>query len=821
MHRHCWLSDLGRSCVLLFAASALSVHAQTPADVNPRVFFDTYCVSCHNEKLRTGNLSLGNVDLRDPGAHADALEKVIRKLRAAAMPPNGVRRADPATYKAVVDVLESQLDRVWAATPNPGRIGAVQRLNRTEYSNAIRDLFALDLDVKPLLPGDDTADGSFDNFADVLSISTAHLERYMSVARQVTRLAVGLPPAQPSLDRFEIPLHVLQEDRMSEDLPFGSRGGMAIHYNFPVDGEYLLKVRLQRQYQDYLKGMGWKQKLDVRLDGKLLQRFSVGGEGKGRPAAASFAGDGEPGFAGDPEWEEYMQTGGDKGLEVRVSVRAGDHVVGVAFVREMWEPEGLPQPTQLGRVIANDQVYMGYANVGAVEVGGPYVTKTLGGKNGASRQAIYVCLPNANDEHACAAKILARMARLAYRRPATKKDTDTLLAFFDKGRAGNNFDAGIQFALERMLVDPDFLLRVYRDPNRPSSAPYRLSDLELASRLSFFLWSTIPDDHLLTLAERGELSNPQTLEKEVRRMLADSRATDSLVTNFAAQWLDMRQLADLVVDPVKYPLYDESLLRGLQTETEMFIASTIREDRPVSDLLNANYTYLNERVARHYGIPGVYGSRFRRVTLPDSTQRGGLLAQGALLAADSYPDRTSPVLRGKWLLNNIFGTPAPVPPPGVAATLETKPGSQPKSMRERLAQHRTSPACYSCHMVIDPLGFALENYDVIGGWRTVDEAGKAIDASGQTAGGSKLDGLAGLRAVLLEQPDQFPRTLTEKLFAYALGRRIEYYDQPTIRQIVRDSAAQQYRWSALIAGIVKSPAFQMRSPRQPAVTAAK
>jgi hypothetical protein len=474
---------------------------------------------------------------------------------------------------------------------------------------------------------------------------------------------------------------------------------------------------------------------------------------------------------------------------------------------------------------------MGYANVGSVEVDGPYisrpldVSKTLGGKNGASRQAIYVCQPNANananDERACAAKILARMARLAYRRPVTKRDTDTLLAFFDKGRAGSNFDAGIQLALERMLVGPDFLLRVYREPTKPASAPYRISDLQLASRLSFFLWSSIPDDHLLTLAERGELSNPQTLENEVRRMLADPRSTQSLVTNFAAQWLDMRQLADLVVDPVKYPLYDESLLRGLQTETEMFIGSTIREDRPVADLLTANYTYLNERVARHYGIPGVYGSRFRRVTLPDSTQRGGLLAQGALLAADSYPDRTSPVLRGKWLLNNIFGTPPPVPPPGVAATLETKPGSQPKSMRERLSQHRTSPACYSCHMVIDPLGFALENYDVIGGWRTVDEAGKPIDASGQTAGGSKLDGLAGLRAVLLQQPDQFPRTLTEKLFAFALGRRIEYYDQPTIRQIVRDSASQQYRWSALIAGIVKSPAFQMRAPRQPVVTAAK
>jgi mono/diheme cytochrome c family protein len=807
-----------------FLVSCSLLNAQTPSagSPNPRAFFDTYCISCHNKTLRTANLALDTVDMSQPAAHADVLEKVIGKLRSGAMPPNGVRRADPATYKTMVDTLQTQLDRAWAANPNPGRIGAVQRLNRTEYNNAIRDLFALDIDVKSLLPGDETADGSFDNFADVLSISTAHLERYMSVSRQVTRLAVGLPPVQPSLDRFEIPLHVLQEDRMSEDLPFGSRGGMAIPYNFPIDGEYMVKVRLQRQYQDYLKGMGWKQQLDVRLDGKLLKRFTVGGEGKGRPAAASYAGDGEVNFAGDPSWEEYMQTKGDAGLELRIPVRAGKHTVAVSFVREMYEQEGLPQPTQLGRVISNDQVYMQFANVGAVQIGGPYVSKALAAKNTASRQAIYVCQPGAGlSERACATKILSRMARLAYRRPSTKKDTDTLLEFFDKGREIGDFDTGIQFALERLLVDPDFLLIVYRDQGKTASTPYRLSDLELASRLSFFLWSSVPDDHLLAIAEKGELANPAMLEKEVRRMMADPRAADSLVKNFAAQWLNLRQVVDVVVDPVKFPLYDESLLRGFQTETEMFVASTILEDRPVSDLLNADYTFLNERLARHYGIPGVYGSRFRRVTLPDHNQRGGLLSQGALLVTTSYPDRTSPVLRGKWLLNNIFGTPPPAPPPGVNATLETKPGSLPTSMRERLAQHRTSPTCQSCHVVIDPLGFALENFDAVGAWRTVDEAGKPIDASGQTAGGVKLDGLAGLRAVLLENPDQFPRTLTEKLLAYALGRRVEYYDQPTIRQIVKNAAPRQYRWSALIEGIVKSPAFQMRAPQQPVTTAAK
>ena len=808
----------GLAALSRLGAQAPAANA-APAAPNPRKFLDTYCVTCHNQKLHTAGLALDTVDLTKPSAHAEVLERVIQKLRAGSMPPPGMPRADAATYSGVASTLENEIDRAWAANPNPGRIGAVHRLNRSEYTNAIRDLFALDLDLKGLLPGDDTADGSFDNFADTLSVSTAHLERYMSVARQVTRLATGLPPAQPTLERFEVPLLALQADRMDEDLPFGSRGGMSIHYDFPVDGEYLIKVRLQRQYQDYLKGMGWPQQVEIRLDGKLLKRFTVGGAGKGRPAASSYAGDGEPGFAGDPEWETYMQLTGDAGLEVRVPVQAGSRVVGVSFVREMWEPEGLPQPTQLGRVISNDQVYMGNANVGSVQIGGPYDVKGPA-KDTASRHAIYVCQPPkaVAEQRSCAATILSRMARLAYRRPATKADTDTLLGFYDQGRQdGGSFDNGIQFALERMLVDPDFLLRVIREP-ATKAAQYRLSDLELASRLSFFLWSSIPDDHLLTLAEHKQLSNTQSLEKEVRRMLADPRATDALVNDFAAQWLDLRQVEDVVVDPTKYPNYDESLLQAFQKETEMFVASTLREDRPVKDLLDADYTFVNERLARHYGIPGVYGSRFRRVALPNHDQRGGLLAEGALLVTTSYPDRTSPVLRGKWLLNNIFGTPIPPPPPGVNATLETKPGTIPKSMRERLAQHRTQSTCNSCHSVIDPLGFSLENYDVVGGWRTIDEAGKPVDASGTTAGGMKINGLSGLRAALLKDPEQFPRTVTEKLMAYALGRRLEYFDQPAVRKIVRDAAARQYRWSSLIEGIVESPAFQMRAA-QPAVTA--
>ena len=794
-------------CLLAFAAL---LPAQTP-----RAFFDQYCVTCHNEKLRTAGLALDTMDVSKPGAHAEVLEKVIVKLRAGSMPPQGLPRPNAATYRAVYTALENDLDRAWVANPNPGRISAVHRLNRTEYNNAIRDLFALDLDVKAQLPGDDTADGSFDNFADVLSISTAHLERYLSVARQVTRLATGLPPAKPALERFEIPLHVLQEDRQGEDLPLGSRGGIAVRYNFPVDGEYLVKVRLQRQYQDYLKGMGWPQKLDIRLDSKLLQRFPVGGGAKGRPAASSYAGDGEPGFAGDPEWETYMQLTGDAGLELRFPVHAGPHIVGVAFVRELWEPEGLPQPLQLGRVISNDQVYMANANVGSVQIGGPYTSQGTA-KDSPSRRAVFICQPRAAaEERSCAANILGRIARLAYRRPVTKADVDTLLGFFSTGRQDSgSFDEGIQFALERMLVDPDFLLRVYRDPARAQGAgKHPLSDLELASRLSFFLWSSIPDDRLLTAAEHGELSNPAVLEKETRRMLADPRASDALVNSFAAQWLNLRQVEEVVVDPNKYPNYDESLLQAFQQETELFVGSTLREDRSVHELLNANYTFVNERLARHYGIAGVYGSRFRRVALTNPEQRGGLLAQGALLVTTSYPDRTSPVLRGKWLLNNIFGLPIPPPPPGVNAALETKPGVIPPSIRERLAQHRTERTCNSCHSVIDPLGFALENFDVIGGWRTTDESGKPVDASGTTAGGTKVEGLSGLRALLLKEPDQFPRTVTEKLMAYALGRKLEYYDEPSVRKIVQAAAANNYRWSSLVLGLVASPAFQMRAAR--------
>ena len=800
------------SVVYTSANQAASIGAGT---ATTQAVLEKYCITCHNQTLKTAGLALDTLDATRPDASVETWERVIGKLRARSMPPPGRPRPDAVTYRAVATALESEIDRAWAARPNPGRIGAVHRLNRTEYTTAVRDLFALDFDARPLLPGDETADGSFDNLADALSISTAHLERYMSVARQVSRLAMSLPPASPRLETFEIPIHVIQEDRQSEQLPFGSRGGIAIPYTFSVDGEYLIKVRLQRQYQDYLKGMGWPQQLDIRLDGKLVKRFTVGGDAIGRPAALSYAGDGEPGFAGDPEWEKYMQVTGDAGLEVRVPVEAGPHVVGVAFVRELWEPEGLPHPPQRGRTIANDNAYMGYANVGSVQIGGPYEKVRLKPDTTPtpSRDAILICHPQSRaEETGCATKILARIARRAYRRPTTSAELKTLLEFFNRGRrSGGSFDAGIQLALERVLIDPGFLLRVYRSEGTSAKQTYRLSDLELASRLSFFLWSSIPDERLLDLAVRKQLTTPATLEQEVRRMLADPRATTSLVDGFAAQWLNLRRLADVVVDPDRYPTYDDSLLQAFEQETELFVASTLREDRSVIDLLDADYTFVNERLARHYGIPGVYGSRFRKVLLPNHDQRGGLLAQGSVLATTSYPDRTSPVLRGKFLLNNILGLPTPPPPPGVDTNLaEIKPDAPPPTIRERLAQHRTNPSCASCHSVIDPLGFALEQFDAIGAWRTTDETGKPVDARATTLDGTTLEGMSGLRKRLLEEPEQFPRTVTEKLLAYALGRRLEYYDRPAVRMIVRDAAASQYRWSSLILGIVKSPAFLTR-----------
>ena len=808
----------GRSPGPLVAASAAQSPPASPQSV--RSLLDRYCVSCHNEgrvgaaggagsvldaQLRETGLALDTVNVDRPSADAERWERVIARLGAGSMPPAGLPRPGRDESRAAAAWLAARIDEAAAANPDPGRTGSMHRLNRTEYGNAVRDLLALEVDVEALLPGDETSDTGFDNNAEVLSISTAQLERYLSAARKISRLATGVMTA-PDFARFENSVLLTQADRQSEALPLGSRGGLAATYHFPADGSYIFRIGLTSNWQDYVRGMGRRNLLDLRLDGRLLRRFTVGGEAPGTPAPHTWS----PAEAGDPEWERYVRESAAH-IEVRAEVEGGPHTVGVSFVRNRWEPEGPLQPLMKGAVLSNDEKYHGNAEVQSLTIEGPYEGAVPA--DTPSRRRIFVCRPAAaSDGEACARRILSRLAHLAYRRPPAEGDVETLLAFFRDGRAkeGGDFDTGIQLALERLLVDPDFLLRVHEDP--PGAAPgqaYALGGLELASRLSFFLWSSIPDDELLDAAERGALTDPAVLRRQARRMLADPRS-ESLVSNFAAQWLHLRNLDDVKAEPAVYPEFDQDLLEAFRQETALFIGSTLEEDRSVLDLLGADYTYVNERLARHYGIPGVYGSRFRRVTLPDLEQRGGLLGHGSLLSLTSYPHRTSPVLRGRWLLEALFGTPPPGPPPDVPALPERGENDAPASMRERLERHRRNPACASCHRSIDPPGFMLEHYDAIGRWRSVTDDGRPVDAAGTLPNGVTAAGLAGLRGLLLATPEQFVGTLTRRLLAYALGREPQYYDQPTVRRIVRGAAADGHRWSSIVLGIVESPAFLTR-----------
>ena len=811
----------------LIAAVMVAVGTAAPTAQPPpaspesvRSLLNRYCVGCHNERrvtgagataslldsqLRATGLALDVADAERPSADAELWERVIARLKAGSMPPAGRPRPGKEESRAVTSWLETRIDQAASTNPNPGRTGSMHRLNRTEYGNAVRDLLALEIDVAALLPGDETSDTGFDNNAEVLSISTAQLERYLSAARKISRLATGVTTA-PDFARFENSVLLTQADRQNEDLPLGSRGGLSATHHFPADGNYIFRIALTTNWQDYVRGMGRRSILDLRIDGALVRRFTVGGEAPGTPAPTTWS----PAEAGDPEWERYVRESAAH-LEVRVPVDAGPHVVGVSFVRNRWEPEGPLQPVMKGAVLSNDERYHGNAEVQALTIEGPYEGAVP--DDTPSRRAIFVCRPAAtSEEAACAERILSRLARLAYRRPPTAGDVETLLEFYRAGRAkaGGSFDTGIQLALERQLVDPDFLLRVLEDP--PGAGPgqvYALGDLEIASRLSFFLWSSIPDEELLDIAERGALTDPAMLRRQARRMLADPRS-EALVSNFAAQWLHLRNLDDVKAEPSVYPEFDQDLVEAFRRETALFIASTIDEDRSVLDLLGADYTYVNERLARHYGIPGVYGSRFRRVRLPDPEQRGGLLGHGSLLSLTSYPHRTSPVLRGRWLLEAIFGTPPPGPPPDVPALPERGEDDAPASMRERLELHRRNPACASCHRTIDPPGFMLEHYDAIGRWRSVTEAGLPVDAAGTMPNGVTAVGLPGLRGLLLDEPEQFVSTLTERLLAYALGREPRYYDRPTVRGIVRNASADGHRWSSVILGIVESPAFLMR-----------
>ena len=787
-----------------YAAPTLRAAVQPEAE-SVRAVLDRYCVTCHNERLRTADLALDTMDPARVGDHPAAWEQVVRKLRTGAMPPAGRPRPEPAAYAAVASTLETALDRVAAADPNPGRT-TVHRLNRREYANAVRDLLALEVDTTALLPADN-ADLGFDNMADILSVSPALLDRYIFAARRISRLAVGDPGIEPTTETYVLPSMRFQDRRMSEDLPFGSRGGIAIRHNFPLDGEYDVRIRLRRQLYDYVRGLQNRQKLEVRLDGERVAEFTIGGA-PGTPPPRTFAG----AVLGDRAWEEYALHADDH-LEVRIAARAGPRVLGVSFVQGRSERDGVLQPRATGKVLAIAERWSSTseapeAAVDQVSIAGPF--DATGPGETPSRERILTCRPaGAAEEAPCAREILSTLARRAWRRPVTGRDLDTLLGFYEAGHRDGGFEAGIRRSLESILVDPEFLFRVEREPaGAPPGTVHPVSDLELASRLSFFLWSSIPDDELLDAAAGGRLRDPEELEGQVRRMLVDPRA-HALVDGFALQWLALGTLPSVVPTPELYPEWDDNLRESFRRETELFVADQIRGNRSVLDLVGADHTFVDERLAEHYGIPNVYGSRFRRVTFDDGV-RGGLLGHGSILTVTSYPTRTSPVLRGHWLLEHLLGAPPPPPPPDVPDLPDRGEGGRPASVRERLEQHRENPVCAACHAPMDPLGFALEHFDAIGKWRATGEGGDPIDASGVFPDGTEFEGLAGLKAMLLSRDEQFVQTVLEKLATYALGRGLEHYDMPAVRQIMREAAPGDYRWSDLVLGIVESTPFQLR-----------
>jgi hypothetical protein len=782
---------------------AQSAAAEATPSTPHRAVLAKYCITCHNGRLRTANLALDAVDLDRLGANAETWEKVVRKLRSGAMPPVGMLRPDPATYEALARWLETGLDRAAALNPNHGR-PAVHRLNRIEYTNAIRDLLALEIDGPALLPTDESGFG-FDNIADVLSFSPGLLERYMSAAQRISRLAIGDPAIRPAVETTTMRLALAQADRLSEDQSFGTRGGTVIRRHFPLDGDYVLRIRLRRSFNTgIIRGLGNREQLDVRLDGTRVAQFMVGGEcvGSSEPRCLRT---GDTGDAAQ-RTSEYDRTA-DAELDVRFPVKAGVRVIAIAFQKRAAVPEGT-ETVQPAALASSTDLYDEEMAVASVQLEGPL--GATGPGETASRRRIFVCRPSGpSDELGCARTILSTLARRAYRRPVTDQEIESLLGFYRTGRAEGSFESGVQFALQGLLVSPNFLVRVERDPaNITAGGAYRLQDLELASRLSFFLWSSIPDDELLEVATQGRLKDPAVLERQVRRMLNDRRAA-TLVSSFADQWLYLRNMRVVAPDPREFPEFDENLREAFQRETTLFLEDQIRRDRSVLDLLRADYTFLNERLARFYGIPGIYGSQFRRVTQRDE-RRHGLLGHGSILTVTSYSTRTSPVVRGKWLLENLLGAPPPPPPADVPALKENgDSGAPPTSVRARLEEHRRNAVCASCHARMDPLGFALENFNAIGKWRA-SEAGTPIDATGVLPDGTKFDGPVEFRKALLGHRDEFVGTVTERLLTYALGRGVEYYDLPAVRKIVRAAAADDHRWSSLILGVVRSAPFQMR-----------
>jgi len=789
-------------CTISLTVQTSNSAAQTitaAAAIEHRELLDRYCVGCHNDRTLTAGMSLERLDLSQVGIapqETQTWEKVIRKLRTRAMPPIGRARPSESAYEALTLWLSSHIDNNAEANPNPGRRHAVHRLNRAEYANAIRDLLAIEIDEQALLPPDDSGFG-FDNIADVLSVSPMLTERYLSAARKIGKLAVGDLSLQPTTQVFEVNKGLRQDGRVSDDLPFGSRGGLAVPHTFPVDGEYIAKIFLLRTYDGRIRGLTEPHTLEIRLDGTIVKSLIVGGKDR---LLESNRGRGLD-----------LRNVPDDGQEIRFEAKAGPATLSVSFIDKGSVLEGMRRPFY--RVTSYE--YAGDSTIPpgieSLELRGPY--NVTGRGDSPSRNRIFTCRPlTPNDETTCASKIISTLARRAFRRPVRSNDMNILLSFFESGRKGKDFDSGIEMALRRILVSPDFLFRRESDPaNSTPGEAYQISDLELASRLSFFLWSSIPDDELLDIAAKGMLRNPTVLSRQVKRMLADVRAR-ALVDNFGGQWLYTRNINFVTPDTKAFPDFDANLRQSMSNEMSLFLESQIREDHGVLDLMTADYTFINERLARHYGIPNIYGNHFRKVTLTGKHEiRHGILGKGSLLTVTSYAHRTSPVVRGKWLLENVLGTPPPPPPPDVPTLEENDdPSLSPRSVRERMEKHRANPVCASCHNVMDPLGFALENFDGIGRWRDVSEAGTLINASGTLSDGTEVDGPISLRQAFVNRGENFLTTVTEKLLTYAIGRGVESFDAPAVRQIVKNSAEEEYSWSSLIAEIVQSTPFQMR-----------
>jgi mono/diheme cytochrome c family protein len=760
---------IGGLAIFYSGSSSRAQHAN--ALPTQRALIEENCVVCHNQKSKTAGVSLQGLDFNDVGDNAELWEKVLRKLRTGQMPPPGAPRPEASDVTAFVNWLEGALDRAASLNPNPGR-PAVHRLNRTEYSNAIRDLLAVDIKPGSTLPVDDSGYG-FDNIGEVLTLSPALIEKYISVARKVSRLAVGDPAIKPSEERFQL-RRMGRSERVSDDLPFYSRGGLSFQYYFALDGEYLIRVKTPANVDIGAPAKFYETRLPVKAGLRTVGVTFPREGAKVEPALPGLRRGGPPGMAMAPA---QMIP-----LDLRLDG---------ARIKRFEVPDTTP--------------------IEVVTIGGPF--NATGRGETASRAKIFVCRPaQEKEESACAKQILATLARRAFRRPVTDADLNPLLVFYERGRRESDFDYGVQSAIEAMLVSPDFLFRFERDPKTAGAgAVYRLNDFELASRLSFFLWSSIPDDELLNLAEKGKLKNPLVLGQQARRMLDDPRS-QAFVSNFGGQWLHLRNLETITPDPDIFPNFDEGLRQSFRRETELFFESILRENRSVFDLLDANFTFLNQRLAEHYGVRGVYGSQFRRVALsdPNRANRGGLLGQGSILTVTSYPNRTSVVQRGKWILENLLGAPPPPPPPDVPDLKPHGKDGRLLSMREQMDAHRANPICASCHARMDPIGFALENYDAIGRWRTKD-AGAVIDASGKLPDGTKFNGPAELKKILLTgHRDEFVTTVTEKLLTYALGRGLEAYDAPAVRAIMREAARDDYRLPALINAIINSKPFQMR-----------